>query len=323
MTIPFVSIPENPAPQNGELFDLVTKDRMVLRAARFKAPSDRPFKGTICLFQGRAEFIEKYFEVIGELNERGFTVAALDWRGQGGSQRALKNARRGHVGGFNDFQDDMLVFMEDFVRPEFHPPFFALAHSMAGPIVLEAARRRSTWWDRIVLSAPMIGLPGLAADPLTRKIAALLVGLGLSRMFVPGGGARDYTENGERDIAKNVLTSDPRRYARLVALCKAAPQLALGSPTVGWLRAAHRAMDLLADPERVSQIRTPTLFIAAADDKVIANRPMELLAAQMRTADVVTLPTARHEILMERDAVRDAFWAAFDAFIPGTPTFTD
>ena len=62
-------------------------------------------------------------------------------------------------------------------------------------------------------------------------------------------------------------------------------------------------------------------FFAASEDKIVANRPMELLAHQMRTAEVVTLPTARHELLMERDAVRTAFWTAFDAFIPGSPTF--
>lgn len=320
MIPPLVSIPENPAPENGELFELVTRDRVSLRAARFKAPSDRPFKGTVCLFQGRAEFIEKYFEVIGELNERGFTVAALDWRGQGGSQRRLKNRRRGHVGNFADFQNDLDVFMEDFARPECHPPFFALGHSMGGPIVLEGARRRTTWWDRIVLTAPMIGLPGLAADPMTRRLAVLLVGLGLGRMWVPGGGAGDY---GERPFENNVLTSDPARYARMTALCKAAKDVTIGSPTIGWLRAAHHAMELLEDPERVAQIRTPTLFVAAANDKVIANRPMEILASQMRTADVVMLPTARHEILQERDGIRDAFWAAFDAFVPGSPTFPD
>jgi lysophospholipase len=323
MPIPFLSIPENPAPANAEAFDLTTADKVLLRAGRFKAPSDRPFKGTVCLFQGRGEFIEKYFEVIGELNERGFSVAALDWRGQGGSQRVLKkakHAKRGHIRRFDDFQRDVLTFMEDFVRPECHPPFFGLAHSMGAPILLEATRRRATWWDRIVLSAPMIGLPGMAADPLTRRLAVLLVGLGMGSLFIPGGNERDYTERG---FDNNFLTSDPKRYGRLAALCKAGQQLTIGAPTIGWLRAAHRAMELLEDPELVSQIRTPTLFFAASEDKIVANRPMELLAHQMRTAEVVTLPTARHEILMERDAVRNAFWAAFDTFIPGSPTFPD
>src|ERR1700754_1204026 len=107
MPVPFLSIPETPCPANAEAFELKTSDGVVLRVGRFKAPSDRPFKGTVCLFQGRGEFIEKYFEVIGELNERGFTVAALDWRGQGGSQRRLKDPRRGHIGQFTDFQTDM------------------------------------------------------------------------------------------------------------------------------------------------------------------------------------------------------------------------
>jgi lysophospholipase len=320
MPVPFLSIPENPCPANAEAFELTTKDGILLRAGRFKAPSGRPFKGTVCLFQGRGEFIEKYFEVIGELNERGFTVAALDWRGQGGSQRRLKNPRRGHVRHFDDFQTDMLTFMEDFVRPECHPPFFGLAHSMGGPILLEATRRRATWWDRLVLTAPMIGLPGMANDPLTRRLAVLLTWLGMGTLFVPGGSTRDYAERG---FDKNLLTSDAKRHARLVALCKAGEHLTIGSPTIAWLRAAHRAMLLLEDPERVSQIRTPTLFFAASEDKIIANRPMELLAHQMRTAEVIVLPTARHELLMERDDIRTAFWTAFDAFIPGSPTFPD
>ena len=46
-------------------------------------------RGTVVVLGGRAEFIEKYFEVIGELLARDFAVAALDWRGQGGSARRL------------------------------------------------------------------------------------------------------------------------------------------------------------------------------------------------------------------------------------------
>ncbi len=32
----------------------------------------------------------------------------------------------------------------------------------------------------------------------------------------------------------------------------------------------------------------------------------------------MTVPGSRHEILMERDAFREQFWAAFDAFVPGS-----
>lgn len=321
MNVPALAeLPQNPVPEGAQLVPLTASDGVLLRAARFPARKGVPFKGTVCLFQGRGEFIEKYFEAIGDLTARGFDVATLDWRGQGGSQRGLRSARRGHVSHFDDFQRDLDIFMEGFVRPDCRPPFFALAHSMGGAIVLEGARRRTTWWDRIVLSAPMIGLPGVGSTTTTQRIAALCAALGLGRLFIPGGSGRgSYSGVFER----NMLTGDAARYARVRALEREAPHLLIGSPTIGWLRAAHGAMNLLQDPEKISQIRTPVLFVSAGADRVVSNRAMAVLASQMRTAKVVTLPDARHEILMERDAIRGAFLAAFDAFVPGSPAFPD
>ena len=80
-----VSIPANPVPEDVVTGMLKTPDGVSLRFARWAPPPGR--KGTVCLFPGRAEFIEKYFETVRDLRARGFAVAALDWRGQGGSQR--------------------------------------------------------------------------------------------------------------------------------------------------------------------------------------------------------------------------------------------
>ena len=88
-----VSIPANPVPDNTVAGMLKTKDGIRLRFARFAPPPGR--KGTICLFQGRAEFIEKYFETVRDLRARGFAVATMDWRGQGGSQRMLRRSVQG------------------------------------------------------------------------------------------------------------------------------------------------------------------------------------------------------------------------------------
>ena len=51
--------------------------------------------GTVCVFGGRGEFIEKYFETVNELRNRGFAVATMDWRGQGHSSRQLPDPRKG------------------------------------------------------------------------------------------------------------------------------------------------------------------------------------------------------------------------------------
>ncbi len=71
----------------------ITAVGATLRAARFDAAPDVPARGTCILLNGQTEFIEKYFEVIDELRGRGFAVATMDWRGQGGSGRMTQDSR--------------------------------------------------------------------------------------------------------------------------------------------------------------------------------------------------------------------------------------
>src|SRR3954447_21002084 len=111
-----ISIPANPVPEDVVTRTITTPDGVVLRYARWAPPPGR--KGTVCLFQGRAEFIEKYFETVRDLRARGFAVATLDWRGQGLSQRMLRNPRKGYVGSFAEYDRDLEAFVNDVVLPD-------------------------------------------------------------------------------------------------------------------------------------------------------------------------------------------------------------
>ncbi len=44
---------------------------------------------------------------------------------------------------------------------------------------------------------------------------------------------------------------------------------------------------------------------------------IEAFASRLKAGHFITLPQARHDLLMERDVFRSQFWAAFDAFVPG------
>ena len=117
----------------------------------------------------------------------------------------------------------------------------------------------------------------------------------------------------------NRLTSDPVRYARNAHAAQAIGDGAIGAPTVAWLDAAFRFMKRFADPRYALKIRLPTLIVAAGADPVCSTPATERFAARLKAGHAIVIPGARHEILMERDAIREQFWAAFDAFIPGTP----
>src|ERR1700748_2690242 len=115
-----------------DCFDPLTNfaDGVRLRAARFAANPDTVAQGTCVLLNGQTEFIEKYFEVIDELRSRGFAVATMDWRGQGGSERALTDdSRKGYVTDFAEYDEDLTAFMSQVVAPMGGGTPVALAHS--------------------------------------------------------------------------------------------------------------------------------------------------------------------------------------------------
>jgi lysophospholipase len=311
-----ISIPANPVPDEAATAMLQTPDGVLIRYARWAPPPGR--KGTVCVFQGRAEFIEKYFEVVRDLRTRGFAVATFDWRGQGLSQRLLGDRYRGHVGNFSEYMTDLETFMKEVVLPDCPPPLFALGHSMGANVLIQAAAKGHRWFDRMVLTAPMIRLGARRLLGLAPGFARVLRMTGRGGAYVPGGGA---TVLATRPFRDNPVTSDPVRYARTVAVLEAEPGLGLGSPTVAWADAAFRVMGQMGANTYPARIRQPILIVAAGRDQLVSTQAIETFAIHLRAGSHVIIPGAQHEILMEQDVYRDQFWAAFDAFVPGTPLF--
>jgi len=310
-----VATDNNPIPNGAVSGTIRTTDGVSLRFARWKATGRRS-QGTVCLMQGRAEQIEKYFEVVGELRRRGFAVATFDWRGQGGSERQLRNPRRGHVDSFAEYDRDLDCFLQEVVLPDCPPPHYALAHSTGGLICLRAVQASRARFARIVVLAPLAGLgPMRLSQENAHRIAAALTALGLGELYVPGEQRKSLDE---MQFEGNPLTGDPARFARNVEIVTSAPHLAIGAPTIGWLYAACEAMREASDPDFGPAIKVPTLVIAAAVDRIVSVRAIETLAGELRAGAQVVIAGSEHEILMERDFIRQQFWAAFDAFVPGT-----
>jgi lysophospholipase len=307
-----VSIPANPVPDNFVTDYLKTPDGLAIRYARWQPPAGR--RGTVCIFQGRGEWIEKYFETVRDLRARGFAVATLDWRGQGLSERMLSDRHKGYVRRFADYDTDLETFMREIVLPDCPPPLFALGHSTGATVLIRAAHRGHRWFDRMVLIAPLIGLAGAGATPTASTIVRVLRLGGFGPMYVPGAAAAA-TET--RPFATNIVTSDPVRYARNAAVLEAEPMLAIGRPTVAWVDAAFRAMRTMCERTYPARIRQPILIVSAGLDVVVSNAAIEEFATYLRTGSHLEVVGSKHELLMEQDRYRSQFWAAFDAFVPG------
>jgi lysophospholipase len=307
------SIPENPAPPGAVVAGIATTDQAMLRAARWSCGAS--CKGTVAILPGRAEFIEKYFEVVSELLERNFDVAVLDWRGQGLSDRLLASRDKSYIGHFKVYARDLEALRTRVLEPFCRPPFFALGHSMGGAILLAQAHAGRSPFQRIVLTAPMIDIHGLRFPRGARALARILTMLGFGRALIPGGGSNPYLTRG---FADNILTSDRNRFDRVAATVAAHPEIAVADPTIAWVNAAFRLMAQFENIEFPRRTLTPALILAAGADRLVETMAAETFGSRLKAGKVVTIPYARHEILIERDAIREQFWAAFDAFIPGS-----
>ena len=137
-------------------------------------------------------------------------------------------------------------------------------------------------------------------------------GKGYMERVAGKGGPKSIFEKG---FAGNPLTSDARRFETCAAWIRKAPEIGIGDPTIGWVDAAFDAMANFEDADFGRENRTPILMMIAGSDTVVDAEASAALAYRMRSASGITLRGARHEILMETDAIQAEFWPAFDAFM--------
>ncbi|MEL7488611.1 MAG: alpha/beta hydrolase [Pseudomonadota bacterium] len=303
----FISIDSNPLPSGAETFEYSSADNACLRAASFATENPR---GTVVLMSGRSEFIEKYFEVICDLQARGFNVAMMDWRGQGLSERLLPERDKGHITDFGAYKADLRAFTEDVAVKKFAGPYVLMTHSMGGLPALQLLADGYDRFEAAILCAPMTRLfENKTQRTLIKTMAGVACRLGAARRGVIG------VKEHSMDFDGNVLTSDPMRHARFRDLQATAPNAIIREPTYGWLHAAMEAIEDLHRDDKMAKLQTPIRIVSAENDKLVASSDHAVVAALSPLIDVVTVDGALHEILMERDTYRDGFWRAFDGFV--------
>jgi lysophospholipase len=303
---------DNPIPGGARPGTVTTRDGLKLRFAAWR-PTVRQLSGTVLLVHGRSEFIEKYFEVVAAFRRRGFHVVAVDLRGQGGSDRMLADRSKGHVDDFMDYVADIDAVAEH-VLPELPRPHFAVAHSMGAAAMLLSLDRGIRQFERAVLLSPLAGLATVPLPGLAAAAAAALDFVALGARYVPGGGPSPLSL---RAFAGNKLTSDPVRYGRVASILSAAPQLGIGDPTVRWTQAMFQTFERFRGRDFGRRVATPSLMLIAGADPLCSAPAAEALALRVRGCEPLVIPGAKHELLFERDAIREQVFAAIDRFIPG------
>ena len=286
-------------PEGGAAFWLRADDGVRLRAVVWGQDGA---KGTILIYPGRCEYAEKYGLTAKALVDRGYTCAAIDWRGQGMADRLLPDPNVGHVNAFSDYQKDAAAYLgmaRDLGLPE---PFYLLAHSMGGCIGLRHLVNGSPF-RAASFSAPMWGIsvaPKLR--PVAMVVPPLARALGFGARRTPSTSSASYLL--DVDFEGNMLTTDREMWDYMIHQVREEPQFRLGGPSLQWFA---EAVDETKSLSRAARPTLPAHASVGSLERIVSAKAVETIMADWTNGTFTRIDNAEHEILMEQEPMRTGF----------------
>lgn len=266
------------------------------------------------LVGGFSEFIEKYFETMRDLARRGISVWCLDWHGQGGSERDAAFPTRPLARDFDRDAADLIAFITAMLPPSEICPRLLVAHSMGGAIGVLALHSNPKLVDAAVLSAPMLGIEtGPVPTAAARALAKTGMATGFGKYFIPGAGPWQF--NTLLTPRTSLTSHDPERGLIQRSWFETHPRLRVDGFTYGWLQAAFRLTARFDAPGFLEGVTTPLLLGSAGREFFVNPKRHRRAAARLPHCRLSAFPESKHELFMEADTFRDAWFAEIDAFI--------
>jgi lysophospholipase len=276
---------------------LQTHDGREISYAKFEAAGQA---GALVVVDGRTEFMAKYSEVFYDLRNTGLSFYIYDHRGQGESSRLLADREKGHVEHFDDYIEDLHLFLDTVVKAGSPGPIYLLSHSMGATIAVLHERKYPGMVAGMVLSSPMFSVNTAPFPPLlARSLSRVFTLFGFGSRYVIGGKPYDHRQIFEN----NVLTDSFARFELNKRRVEENPRVALGSPTFTWLAEAFSAMDRVRND--TVGLQTPMLVLVGEEDVVVGRTVQKEFCDARSNCSFVLLPRGKHELLMEKDQVRD------------------
>ncbi|MBC7132472.1 MAG: alpha/beta hydrolase [Roseovarius sp.] len=296
-------------PGDGAAFWMRTSDGVRIRVGLWQAEGAR---GTVLLFPGRTEYVEKYGRAARYFADAGLATLVIDWRGQGLADRLGDDPMSGHVGRFTDYQRDVAAMVAAAGALELPRPWHLLAHSMGGCIGLRAVMEGLDV-ARVVFSAPMWGIRMSAMlRPVAWSLGWGMRHLGFGHLYAPSTAAEHYVLT--EPFETNKLTNDRETWDYMARQIRAHPELGIGGPSLQWLHEALVEMRTLA---RRPAPGLPCLTILGSDEEIVDPRRIHDRMAHWPGGRLEIIPGGRHETLMDTPAMQARVFGMICDFLAG------
>lgn len=268
-------------------------------------------KRAVVILHGYTESGEKFREMVWYFIKAGCSVFVPDHRGHGRSVRQVGDASITHVDHFTDYLRDLEELMDKIVLPRTQGQRrFLYAHSMGGAVGAYALIAHPEWFDRAILTAPMIRavMPMPAWMVRLMAAAARLMGKEKARIFIahPFDPKREYYE-GSHSTSR--ARYDYYQHKRETTQC-----LQNCSPSYSWVGEAAGVTRYVLNPTHAARIQTPLLLCQAKQDSIVHLAEQEKFVSLVRGAQLRRFDT-KHEIYGSKDSIMREYLDTIEEFI--------
>lgn len=248
--------------------------------------------GTIVISHGFTENCEKFLEPIYYFLKEGYSVYIMDHRGHGNSTREVDDMSMVFVDSFDSYISDFSAFMEQVVLPDKgESPCYLYAHSMGGGIGAALLEEHPEYFDKAILSSPMLDMVTGYPKPLTQFMTNTLIFFGMAKDYVFG----QYAFDGVKDFSI-VASGSEMRYSYYFDKSVLDEKLQSYGASFGWAKVCLDGTDKIMKEKNLKKITTPTLlFEAGSDNRVHACGIYEFVNT-VDCANLIYVPEAKHEL---------------------------
>lgn len=304
---PYLELDNYRAPNGVNSIYVPMQDAKKIRLMYWNLDKDNK-SGTVLIQQGHNEFIEKYFETIQEFLNRNYSVIAFDWRGQGMSEKMTNHINKQYIDNFK-IHDQDLEYIYNKIIGKFQKPLIGIGHSMGGFILLSTLKNNKVKFEKVILSAPMLGFN---YEKILMKVIDLFYLFLPKNIFLPGSKP---TMGKEIPFEGNDLTSDKFRYKRTQKLVRLKKDIRLWGVTIAWAKAVKKQLLVMRKKGWAETIKNQILFLNNVNDRVVSAKEITKMSKRLDNSNIVYFEETEHEIFMEKDQHREIMWNAIDNFL--------
>lgn len=250
----------------------------------------------LLLIPGMGEPALKYWELAVNLRDTDHKVYVLDNFCHGLSDHALpkEHSERVYIKDFNFYIDDACDWYDLILKENPDSRINVLGHSMGGQIATCLSHHRKI--HRLILSCPMFEINTKGLPKFLAKMIA--------RLFNEYSLAPLQEEYNSTDLKLNKVTQSKKRAQFYNDLLKDQPQIKRFGVTNGWIKTALQFTENFKSI-CTKNIELPTLLFSAGLDNFVSSKAVAIYAQASLHREYIHLENAKHEILMEKDEIRD------------------